>query len=167
MAEVLLFYLAYFPFFLHFLIKKIFFNLFLSILDLCCYTHSFPDGTSGKDSLCQCRKCKTRSGWDGLHSFGLQSLFPFFYFWPHHAGCRASLTRMEPILPIVEAWSPNHWTSREVLLLFFFFFFLQCCAIMWRWGVRIANEHMSWDFHGGSGTKTLHSQWRGPGFDPW
>ena len=45
------------------------------------------------------------------------SLF-FFFFWPRHTACGILVPRpgMEPETPAVEAWSPNHWTSREVPL---------------------------------------------------
>ena len=40
----------------------------------------------------------------------------FFFFWPHHAACGILVPRpgIEPRPPTVEAWSPNHWTAREL-----------------------------------------------------
>ena len=39
------------------------------------------------------------------------------FFWPHHEACRilAPGPGIEPMPSAVEAWSPNHWTTREVL----------------------------------------------------
>ena len=36
--------------------------------------------------------------------------------WLHHVGCRILVPRpgIEPGTPVVEAWSPKHWTTREV-----------------------------------------------------
>ena len=40
----------------------------------------------------------------------------FLYFYVFGRGMRdpSSPTRMEPAPPAVEAWSPNHWNTREV-----------------------------------------------------
>ena len=37
-------------------------------------------------------------------------------FWSHHVVCGNlnSLTRIEPMSPVFEAWSLNHWTTREI-----------------------------------------------------
>ena len=37
-------------------------------------------------------------------------------FWPHCAACGILVPQpgIEPVPPAVEAWSPNHWTAREV-----------------------------------------------------
>ena len=39
-----------------------------------------------------------------------------FYFWPHCKACGVlhALTNMELVTSSMEAWSPNHWTIREV-----------------------------------------------------
>ena len=46
-----------------------------------------------------------------------------FSFWPHHTACDilVPLPETEPVPPAVETWSPNHWTSREVLTMLFRF----------------------------------------------
>ena len=36
-----------------------------------------------------------------------------FIFLPHHAACRTSWPGIKPMIPAVEAWSPNHWTPRK------------------------------------------------------
>ena len=40
----------------------------------------------------------------------------FFLFWLHLVTCGILVPQpgIEPVLPAVEAWSPNHWTTREV-----------------------------------------------------
>ena len=40
-----------------------------------------------------------------------------FFFWPRHAAYRILVPQpgIEPVAPVVGAWSPNHWTAREVL----------------------------------------------------
>ena len=42
--------------------------------------------------------------------------FCLFVFWLHRVTCGISVPRlgMEPMPPAVEAWSLNHWTTREV-----------------------------------------------------
>ena len=42
--------------------------------------------------------------------------FILFYFWPHCKACGVphALTNMELVTSSMEAWSPNHWTIREV-----------------------------------------------------
>ena len=49
----------------------------------------------------------------GSHSE--RSLFFFFFFWLHLAVCGILAPRpgIEAGPPAVEAWSPNHWTTRE------------------------------------------------------
>ena len=40
------------------------------------------------------------------------------YYWPHQAACKILVLQpgIKPAQPpAVEAWSPNHWTVREVL----------------------------------------------------
>ena len=44
--------------------------------------------------------------------------FSFFFFWSHHVTCDLS-TKDENLLPVVEAWSLNPWTTREVPLFSF------------------------------------------------
>ena len=41
-------------------------------------------------------------------------IMPIF-FWPCHVACRILLPRpgIEPLCRAVEAWSPNHWTTRN------------------------------------------------------
>ena len=38
------------------------------------------------------------------------------FFWPLCAACGILVPRprIEPVPPALEAWSPNHWTAREV-----------------------------------------------------
>ena len=40
----------------------------------------------------------------------------FFFFFGCAAACRILVPQpgIEPVPPAVEAWSPNHWTTREV-----------------------------------------------------
>ena len=42
--------------------------------------------------------------------------FVLFFFWPQHVACRILVPQpgIEPMPPAMEAWSPNHWTAREV-----------------------------------------------------
>ena len=39
-----------------------------------------------------------------------------FFFWPHctAGGILVPRPGIEPVPPAVEAWSPNHWTAREL-----------------------------------------------------
>ena len=39
----------------------------------------------------------------------------YYFFGPHHTACGILAPRpgIEPAPPAVEAWSPNHWTTRE------------------------------------------------------
>ena len=52
--------------------------------------------------------------------FCLAVLFLFFVFWPHRASCRILVPRpgIEPTPPVVEAWSLNRWTARDVPAVF-------------------------------------------------
>ena len=60
--------------------------------------------------------------------FFFLSFFFFFPLWPRHTAFRIFIPRpgIEPAPPAVEAWSLNHWATREVppffLLLLFTFF---------------------------------------------
>ena len=42
-------------------------------------------------------------------------LFLFFSFWPCHTACGilGPQSGIEPVLPAVEGWSPNHWSAGE------------------------------------------------------
>ena len=53
--------------------------------------------------------------------------FFFFFFWLHHTTCRILVPRprIEPGLPTVEAWSLNHWSTREFPYTTF------CLSICW------------------------------------
>ena len=44
----------------------------------------------------------------------------FLFFWPRPAACGILVPQpgIEPALPAVEAWSLNHWTTREVPIFF-------------------------------------------------
>ena len=44
------------------------------------------------------------------------------YFWPCRVACRIFIPPpgFEPVPPTVEAWSPNHWTAREVPIITIF-----------------------------------------------
>ena len=39
----------------------------------------------------------------------------FFFFWPHCTACRILVPQagIKPSRPATDAWSPNHWTSRD------------------------------------------------------
>ena len=53
----------------------------------------------------------------GKDSTVVSLFFSFFFFlWPCHVegGILAPRPGIEPVPPAVEAWSPNHWTAREV-----------------------------------------------------
>ena len=67
----------------------------------------------------------------------------FFFFWPRCMACGIQVPQpeIEPVPPSVEAWSLNHWTTREVPVYLFwwnvyqiFCLFLNClssyCRIM-------------------------------------
>ena len=51
-------------------------------------------------------------------SFLIAPSFSFIYFLMYHAACRILFPW--PLLPSVEAWSLNHWTTRVVLVSAFF-----------------------------------------------
>lgn len=36
----------------------------------------------------------------------------YYLFWPYHVAFRMP-SRVQPVPPAVEAWRPNHWTTRE------------------------------------------------------
>ena len=59
------------------------------------------------------------NSWDNT---GSQYKIYFFFFRPHHAGCRILVHRpgIKPSPPSVEAWSFNHWTAREIPQIFIF-----------------------------------------------
>ena len=44
----------------------------------------------------------------------------FCFVWPPHVACGILIPRpgIKPMLPAVEAWSPNHWTAREFPCIF-------------------------------------------------
>ena len=44
------------------------------------------------------------------------------FFWLHYKACRILVPQqgIQPVPLAVEAWSLNHWTTREVLICFFF-----------------------------------------------
>ena len=48
----------------------------------------------------------------------LQNLIKKIFFWPHCVACGILVPQpgIKPTLPALEAWSPNHLTTREVLL---------------------------------------------------
>ena len=57
----------------------------------------------------------------GLYFFppgilALFSIFPLFCFWLCHTACRILVPQpgIKPAPPALEAWSLNHWTTREV-----------------------------------------------------
>ena len=56
--------------------------------------------------------------------------FPFLSFLPHHAACGILVPQpwIKPMPPAVEAWSPKHWTAREVLSFPFFLAALGLCC---------------------------------------
>ena len=47
--------------------------------------------------------------------FDICFIFTFF-FWPGQTACRILVPQswIKPWSPAVEAWSPNHWTAREI-----------------------------------------------------
>ena len=51
-----------------------------------------------------------------LYSSVAASMPWFIYFWPHLLTCGILLTLpgIKPKSPALEAWSPNHWTTREI-----------------------------------------------------
>ena len=51
----------------------------------------------------------------------LTFLFFLFFFWPCHTACGILVPRpgIEPASSALKAWSPNHWTAREVPPLLF------------------------------------------------
>ena len=56
-----------------------------------------------------------------LIASGIQTLQCLcFFFWPCQMACRILIPQpgIEPMLPAVEAQSPNHWTTREVPCLY-------------------------------------------------
>ena len=42
--------------------------------------------------------------------------FSFCFFWPLHVACGILVpwSRIDPVPPAFEAWTPNHWTTSEV-----------------------------------------------------
>ena len=65
---------------------------------------------------------KKWQNWD-LNSVYIWSLIFCFVclFWPHHMECRLLVPRpgIEPSLSLLEVWTLNHWTSREIPLFCF------------------------------------------------
>ena len=49
--------------------------------------------------------------------FSLKKKIKYIYIWPHQTACRilVSWPGIEPAALALEAWSLNHWTTREVL----------------------------------------------------
>ena len=49
----------------------------------------------------------------------LWDLFIYFFIYGRTAACGILVSRpgIEPVPPAVEAWSPNHWTTKEFPLL--------------------------------------------------
>ena len=47
--------------------------------------------------------------------------YGLIYFWPHQVACRILIPPpgIQPAPPVFEAWSLNHWTTREVLKVWF------------------------------------------------
>ena len=82
-----------------------------------------------------------------LSSYGSWAGFP--------AVCRTLVPRLgiEPMSPLVVRWIFNHWTTREV----------PSMNIL----IHLIKTLKPRDFSGDPVTKTLHSQNRGPGFNPW
>ena len=64
-------------------------------------------------------------------------VFVFNFFWLYHATCGILVPRpgIEPGPPAVEAWSPNHWTAREVPG---FFLLMEQCPQLGGWGAHRA-----------------------------
>ena len=56
-----------------------------------------------------------------LHMFGKETVFFFFFFWPCGMACGILVPQPgnEPGPAAMEAQSPNHWTTREVLRVYF------------------------------------------------
>ena len=51
----------------------------------------------------------------GNRRLDLLGIFFFFNFCPHCTACWIFVPQagIKPRLPVMEAWSPNHWTTRE------------------------------------------------------
>ena len=49
-----------------------------------------------------------------LGSLGFSRITFYLFIWPHHPACGILIYQLgiKPLPPAVEAWSPNHWTTR-------------------------------------------------------
>ena len=83
-------------------------------------------------------------------------LFFSLFFWPYCVARRILVpsSGVKPVPPAVEAWNPNHWTTREVPVLHFF---LWHCFIGQNFRLTINNcgvmvcflfSWLSWKGHG-------------------
>jgi len=66
--------------------------------------------------------CHWPAEWPWASHWISLSICFFSSFWPCHVTCEILLPGwgMEPMPPAVEAWSPNHWTTREFPLIISF-----------------------------------------------
>ena len=66
--------------------------------------------------LPQIRNVGLSGGWMDPGICYYKSVPILFYFWPHCVACGILFPwpGIEPTPPALEAWSPNHWTAREV-----------------------------------------------------
>ena len=69
-------------------------------------------------SFCELHRKQRKCGFcDPLRTSTHSACCFCFFFLPHREACGILLPcpGIKPVSPSVEAWSPNHWTAREVL----------------------------------------------------
>ena len=69
-----------------------------------------------KSSILWSQRRKLTLNWKWVKNLNIINNYYYFSFWPYHAACGLLVPwpGIEPMLPAVEAWSPIHWTTREV-----------------------------------------------------
>ena len=82
-------------------------------------------GTPFLSQCCNCPACCTgsyrRAGFLGFNGCTMNVFVAVFVcFWPRHLACGILVPQVPGIKPVplaVEVWSPNNWTTREVLIM--------------------------------------------------
>ena len=68
-------------------------------------------------------KTGSKISWVHVNNWLLKLRLSFFFFWLHLEACGILVPRPgmepEPVPPIVEVWTVDHWTTREVPRLYF------------------------------------------------
>ena len=102
------------------------------------------------------------SDWSDLISSCL-----FVLFWLHYMACGISVSwpGIEPVPPAVEAWSSNHWTTREFPYLIYFQFILYIVwgkhpnSFFWMW-ITNCLDTIYWKYSSFFIEMSWHIYWR-------